>query len=76
MSSPMMWGYCNVDVQEIWNSISILAYLMHVVLRFIKQLGLYLTIWFAYFNGVFKQCELDLTILCFYKFLYFLTLRF
>jgi hypothetical protein len=62
---PLWWGYCNVDVQEIWNSISISAYLMHVVHRFIKQLGLDLAIWFAYFNGVFKQCELGLIILCF-----------
>ncbi len=38
----------SVDVREIQNCASILAHLMHVVIRFVNGVGLYLTIWFAY----------------------------
>jgi hypothetical protein len=48
----------NVSVQGIWNFVSTLVHLMHVVFR-IKQLGLNLAIWFV-LMVYFKQCGLDL----------------
>jgi hypothetical protein len=49
------WGNykSSVNVQGMWNFASNLKHLMHVVLSWIKQVGLDLVICFAYFIGVF-----------------------
>jgi hypothetical protein len=54
MKVSLQWKCCKpyVDVQGIWNFVSTLVHLMHVVFCLIKQLGLNLTIWFVYFNDV------------------------